>query len=249
MSRFSDRLRRNFSLFAFIGIYIVIVAVLLFLESFQWETQWNIFSTMVPFFLIGAMLDYMTGKNKDLGKGYKILTQLMPTGVFVLLGTSFIFQAAGRPPVEAFQYLIWLFIAVPFFITSYFKENYRKRMFSSLLGTGFVGAVYLYLTTMTDELNEGNGLIVYLICIFLMFYAASGHKKLYPAGTVLGLAFAGILVFFRHYPLTYDGKLYGWDFDIAYKFELLLLFSFLICIIICFFTAVKRNMNATKSTT
>lgn len=247
--RFSEKLQRNLSLFAFIGIYIIIAAVLLFLESFQWETQWNIFSTMVPFFLIGAMLDYMTGKNKDLGKGYKILTQLMPTGIFVLLGTSFIIELAGRPPVKAFEYLIWLFIAVPLFITSYFKENYRKRMFSSILGTGFTGAVYLYLTTITDELNEGNGLIVYLVCIFLMFYAASGHKKLYLTGAVLGLAFAGILVFFRHYPLTYDGNLYGWDFDIAYKFELLLLFNFLICIIICFFTAVKRNVESAKSPT
>lgn len=241
MKKLSVIIRRHVSLFAFIFIYLIIAAVLLFLEAFQWETQWNVITTLVPFFLIGAMLDYMTGKNNELSTGFKKFSQLLPTGVFLLLGISCIVDTIGRPPIKFLEYLIWAFIALPFFITSYIRENYRKRLFSALLGTGFVGAVYLHLTTITDELNGGSVLIVYLICICLMFYAASGHKKLYFTGMTLGLIDAVVLIFLRNNPLTKGGKFYGWDFDIAYKFELLLLANFTVCIIICFFSAVNRG--------
>jgi len=51
MSKLSGILRRNASLFAFIVIYFIIAATLIILESFQWETQWNILTALLPFLL------------------------------------------------------------------------------------------------------------------------------------------------------------------------------------------------------
>lgn len=233
MNKRSGTVRRNLSLFTFIAIYLVIAIVLLFLESFQWETQLNVITTLIPFFLLGVILDFIVSRNHDLQKGYLIFAQLLPTGIFLLFGISVIVDIIGQPSIDAFNYIIWIFIAIPFFMTSYFRDNYRKRMLTSLIGTGLVGAVYMQLTTKTDALDESSGLIVYLVCIFLMFYAASRLKKMFFIGLVLGAIDAIILIFLWKNPVTDMSRLHGWDYDIAFQFELLLLTNFIICIMIC----------------
>ncbi len=241
MDKKAGFVRRNLSLLTFIAVYLVMALVFIFLESFQPETQWNLITTLVPFFLLGAILDFIASRNHDIHMGYLVFAQLLPIGIFLLYGISVMLIIIDWPPIESFNYLIWIFIAIPFFITSNFRENYRNRMLSSLIGTGLVGAVYIQLTTLTDELDEGNGLIVYLICIFLMFYAASGLKKLFYLNLILGFIDAAILVFLWKSPLTEASKLHGWDYDIAFKFELLLLANFIICIIICLVDVLKRE--------
>lgn len=239
--------RRHLSLFTFIAIYLVIAIVLMFLESFQLETQWNVITTLIPFFLLGVILDFIVSRNHDLQMGYLIFAQLLPTGIFLLFGISVILNIIDRPPIEAFNYIIWLFIATPFFITSNFRDNYRRRMISSLIGAGLVGAVYIQLTTMTDELDEGNGLIVYLVCIFLMFYAASGLQKLFYINLILGFIDAAILVSLWRNPVTEASKLHGWDYDIAFQFEMLLLANLIICILICLIDVIIKEKKR-KST-
>jgi hypothetical protein len=243
MSNKAGLVRRNLSLFAFIAIYLVIATVLLFLESFQPETQGNVITTLFPFFLLGIILDYIASKNHDLSKGYLIFSQLLPTGVFLIFGISIILDITGRPPIDALNYIMWLFIAVPFFITSNIRENYRRRMLTSFIGTGLIGAVYIQLTTKADELDKENGLIVYLICIFLIFYAASGLKKLFFSNIILGFIDGALLIFLRLNPITYKSRLYGWDYDIAYQFELLLLANFIICIILCLIKVLKEEIK------
>jgi hypothetical protein len=243
MDKKAGVLRRNLSLFTFIAVYLIIALALIFLESFQWETQWNVITTLVPFFIIGLILDFIVSRNHDLQNGYLIFAQLLPVGVFLLFGISIMLSIIDKPPVDAYNYIIWLFVALPFFITSNFRENYRKRMLSSLIGTGLFGAVYIQLTTITDELNEESGLIVYLICIFLVFYAASGLKKIFFIGLILGLIDAIILIFLWKNPITAASKLYGWDYDIAFKFELLLLANIIICILICLIAVLIEGKN------
>lgn len=245
MNKKAGAVRRNLSLFTFVAIYFVIAIILIFLESFQIETQWNVLTTFIPFFLMGAILDFIVNKDFSLEMGYKIFAQMLPAGIFLLYGVSLILSIAGRPQIEAFNYLIWIFIAVPFFITSNLKENYRKRMLASIIGTGLFGAVYIHLSTMTYELNTDNGLIVYLICIFLMFYAASRIKNMFFISLILGFIDAAILIFLWKNPITEASKLHGWNYDIAFQFELLLLANFIICIIICLLaTLISKDKNS-----
>lgn len=231
------------SLFTFIAIYFIIAITLLFLESFQLETQLNVITTLLPFFLIGAILDFMVRRNKQLTPLYKIIVQLLPAGIFVLFGITVLYNVAGKTPLDAFNYLVWLFMALPFFITSNFKDNHKKRLIFSLIGTGLLGSVYLYLTTLTNELNQGNGLMVYLIYFFLLYYAASGFKNLSFIGGILGAIDALILVFIRINPITENSKIYGWDYDIAFNFELIMLFTLIVCIAICFLDALTREQS------
>lgn len=241
MNKNTKSIQRNLSLFTFIAVYLIIAVILIFLESFQWETQWNVLTTFIPFFIMGAILDFIVSKNRELQSSYRIFAQLMPSGIFLLYGITTIYHIIGRPPVKAFDYIIWLFAAVPFFIASNFKEKYRRRILLSLIGMGITAAVYLHLTTITDELDEGNGLIVYLICIFLLFYAASELKKLQFTGIILGLFDAAVLIFLRNNPVSEMAKLHGWDFDIAFHFELLLLANFILCIFICLATVLIKE--------
>ena len=241
MNKKAGLVSRNLSLFSFIFIYLVIALILIFLESFQLETQWNVITTFIPFFLLGIILDFIVSKSLDLQRGYLIFAQLLPIGVFLLFGISVLLEIIGRPPMNALNYIIWLFIAVPFFITSNFRDNYRKRMLSSLIGTGLVGAAYIQLTTITNELDEKSGLIVYLVCIFLMFYAASGLKRLFFINIILGFIDAALLIFLWKNPITDNSRFYGWDYEIAFQFELLLLANFIICIIICLIDVLLRE--------
>ncbi len=242
MGKIFKFLSRNLSLLAFICIYIIVAVTLIFLESFQFDTQCLVLTTLAPFFIMGAILDYMVYNNKELKPGYKILAQLLPTGIFLLFGMSVIADKMDQYPPKSFNYLIWLFYPISLFIASYFKENHRNRMFSALLGCGFVAAVYLHLTTLTNQLNEGSGLIIYLICLFLIFYAAAGLKKLVFIGGVLGFLDGAALIFLKHNPLSESDYKYGWDFNIAYRFELILLTNFIICSILCLHAAIKRSL-------
>lgn len=247
MNKKTKTILRNMSLFTFIAIYFIIAITLVFLESFQLETQLNVITTLVPFFLIGAILDFIVSKNNKLTSLYKIIVQLLPAGIFVLFGISVIYNVSGRTPLDAFNYLVWLFIALPFFISSDFKENHKMRLIFSLVGTGLVGAVYLYLTTLTNELNHGNGLMVYLIYFFLLYYAASGFKNLSYIGTILGAIDASILVYLWKNPVTENAKIYGWDYDIAFNFELIMLFTLIICITLCLLDVVTREQSRKKA--
>lgn len=236
-------IKRNLSLFSFLAIYVLIAVFLLFLESFQAETQWNVITALAPFFLLAAILDFIVSRNRDLQASYQIFAQLIPIGVFLLFGLSIILDIADRPPIEAFNYLFWIFIVLPFFITSNLKDNYRRRMLSSLIGTGLVGAVYIQLSTMTDDLYVDEALIVYLICIFLMFYAASGLKKPFYISTILGLFDAAILLIIWTQPATEASKINGLEYNIAFQFELLLLANLIICILICLIAVLIQNQK------
>lgn len=240
MNKKTINIRRNLSLFIFIVIYLMIAIILISLESFQVETQLNVISAFVPFFLLGMILDFIVARNSDLKTGYKILTQLMPAGIFILFGLAAILSILGKP-IDTIYYVIWIFIALPFFINSYIKDNYRKRMLSSLIGTALIVAVYIQLTNVTDELDNGKGLILYLISIFMIFYAASRLKNFFFIGIILGFIDALILIFLWKNPVTNLSKLYGWDYEIAFQFEILLLSNFIICIIICFIDVLIRK--------
>jgi peptidoglycan/LPS O-acetylase OafA/YrhL len=246
MDKKTGFLRRNLSFLVFVAIYLLFVIILLFLESFQWETQWNVLTVFVPFFLIGVILDYIISRDRELNTGYQIFTQLLPAGIFVLYGISEIQKLANRPQNESFTYLIWLFIAVPFFITSNLKNNYRRRLISSIIGTALVGAVYIQLSTKTDTLNTETGLYVYLICIFLVFYAASQLKKIFYINVIMGFIDGAVLIFLWKNPITEASKYYGWDYDIALNFELLLLVNFILSILICLVSTFIKDKKANR---
>lgn len=243
MNKKSKIIQRNMSLFTIAAIYLIVAIILLFLESFQLDTQLNVITTLAPFFLVGAILDYIVSRNTGLSTMYKIIVQLLPAGIFILFGLSVLLDIAGRNPVDAFNYIVWIFIALPFFISSNFKDNYKKRLLFSLIGTGLVGAIYLHLTTITDELNEENGLMVYLICFFLMFYAASVFKNLSYMGAILGALDAAILIFLWKNPITENAKIHGWDYDIAFNFETMIFLTFILCILICLLNVIIKEKS------
>lgn len=246
MNKKSEIILRNLSLFTFLAIYVVLAVTLLFLEAFVAETQYYVITTLLPFFLLGLILDYVVSRNKVLLKGYKIFTQLLPAGIFLLYGLSQLLRLAGRPHSAAFNYLIWLFIAAPFFIAGYQKEGNRSKILFSILGTGLMAASYLYLTTKTRQLDGGSGFVVYMICYFMMFYAASGLPRLAYLGVVFGFMNAVVLLLLWKYPVTQTARLYGWDYDISYNFELLMLTTFILCILVCLITSVYRERAAAR---
>jgi hypothetical protein len=156
----------------------------------------------------------------------------MPLGIFIMMFVSTIFLYAAEVTLTAFNYLFWLFISLPFFMASYQKDGSRPRILHSLIGTGAIAVAYMFLTTQTDTLNKSYGAIIILASDFFMLYVASGINRLRYIGLGLGVLNAVMMILLRYFPISIPAKTYGWDYDISNKIELLMISTFLFCILV-----------------
>ena len=236
---------------AFLGIlfYIAIVVFHLLAEGFLPGIQFDLIATLLPFIVLAGILDFILSHNTKLASGYRILAQLMSACVLGMMFLSTSYYAEKNSSIKIFNFLLWLFLSLPFFIAGYYKELHWKKLKYSLIGTALIAAVYLYLTTITDELNESHGAVIFFLSCFFMLYAASSPAKFPFFGTILGDISAAVLLFFRFVPITADAKLRGWDSDIAFKFELILMATFIISVIIQLISVLKKdNLPAAEET-
>ena len=79
-----------------------------------------------------------------------------------------------------------------------------------------------------------------------MFYAASAFKNLFYIGAIIGGIDAIILYFLRMNPLSEKGKTLGWDYDIAFNFELIIIITFILCILLCLLHAINKDKLSIK---
>jgi hypothetical protein len=241
MSNVKVFIRRNLSALLFLAVYAVIKVVFLFLESFNLESQFNLLSVMLPCILLGIVLDFIVRRNTVLTRGQKIFTQLLPTGVFAIYLVMLMLRLAGRSYPESYNYFYYIFMTAPFMIASYEKKEHKSRMIFSLLGTAFIIAFYLYLTTITTELNKGTGLFIFLLSYFMMLYSASSIRRLPYLGAILGAIVTVFLWYIYRNPLTAEGRLYGWDYDYLLNFEYTMLITFIVCIVIRLLATLINN--------
>lgn len=233
----------NLSVIAFTIIYLVIAIIHLIFNNYNLTEhltdQLSLLLVMLPFLLIGLALDYILGKNQTMEQWIVVITKLLPAGVFVIQVISSIYLLLDKAPTTLFNQLIWLFLALPFFIVSYDKETFRQRLRPSLIGTIVLAVVYLFLTMQTKELDGGTGAVILLASYFCLLYASSGIKKLPYLGMLLGILNALLLLVFRYIPLTEGARLYGWDYDILRNFECLIIATLV-------FSVVIRSCEAAK---
>lgn len=236
-------LQRHLSATILVVIFVAYEIFHLISEGFLLDSQFVLLTTIIPFILLGIILDFLLSRNTTLGKGYKILSQLFPASIFVLLVLSSIFTVLGKDQIKIFNYLIWLFISLPFFIASYHKQNHRLKLIYSLIGTGLYAVIYMYMTTKTKELNGANEAITYFVSYFFILYSACNIKKVPYLGTILGALNAVILYLLKTNPITADAQIYGWDSDIAMKIEFMLLITLLISILIQFISVFQKSKD------
>jgi hypothetical protein len=210
------------------------------LEGFLVKSQLGILLTMAPFLLLGLILDYILNRNTLLSRSATILAKICPLLLFITAGTSVLLESINQKQYPIFNFLPWVFIALSFFMASFDKENYKKPMIYSSIGTGLVIMAYLFLARDTDLLNEKYYSILYYITYFMIFYAATTIPKLPILGSFLGLCNVLVLLWLRYFPQG-DSKLYGWDYDIVYSFELLLTATLVVGILIRFIAEIIRN--------
>ncbi|MBH1940076.1 hypothetical protein I5677_04095 [Mobilitalea sibirica] len=241
MSKTFVFIRRNLSALIFLTIYIVLAVVYIFLEGFLPDNQFILLTTMLPLIILGGILDYILSKNSELVKSYKTFAQILPSGFLLLFLISAMIDRIGRNPIEAFEYIYIFFITVPFFIASYHKEGHKERMKFSLTGLAFMVAVYMWLTTQTNYLLENSYVLVYFFSYFMMFYAASCIYKAAYISTILGILNSITLLVLRYFPFTAKATFYGWDRDIFQNFEILMLSTFTLCILLRLFASVYNS--------
>lgn len=238
MTGFSGRLLKHLSTVSFIIVYLITAISHIFLEGFLIEIQFNLITTMLPLMIFGLILDFIVQRNNSLLQQYKILAQILPIGLFILIFISMLLGTLERETPAYFDYLYWLFLSIPLFIVSYDKNMHKRNMINAVIGLGLVAFVYLFLTTHTDRLDEGSGIIVYFFTYFLMLYAASCIKRASFISILIGLANAAALLILRYYPISAEAKIYGWDYNIYNDFELILLSSLILCILVRFLAAI-----------
>lgn len=227
-------LSRNLSLIAFAVTYIVTVSIHLSSDSFIAENQLALLIIFAPFFLMGAALDYITRNNESLNAFLGTLARLLPIGIIIMGMYKNNHMDSGNIITYYFNYyvgfVVWLFIALPLFFSSFNRNLLRQKTIRSLTGTAAFGIVYLMLATKTGALNKGAGFVIILLSYFFIFYAISGinGKLLNFSAPLLGIINAILLFVFYQFP----GRDISWDSNINIKIDIMILITFIICFII-----------------
>lgn len=231
----------------FFFIYLIMVAIHLISDSFIAENQISLIIYLSPFVLIGLSLDYILLRNNTMSTAYRIVIKLLPLGVFLMLILSSLelFDSPDMP--AAFENLFWIFISLPFFLTSYQKDDIRRRLLNSMIGTGAVTAIYMFLTTQTDALDKKYGAVLIIISYFLLLYTASGIKRLQYIGLCIGCLNALILLLLRYFPPSRNVEAGKWDIDIASRLDMLLIFTCVFCVLVRIYEAYITGKNKSKS--
>ncbi len=234
MNKFSAFAINNLSAFTLFILYLITVILHITSDGPDITDQLGLITIYLPFLLLGIALDYILRHNSTLERWLRIIVALLPLGIFLTQLISMILLTLGKETYDIFNYLIWLFIAAPFFIASYEKNIPRQRILRAGIATGAIVIAYLFLSTQTRELNSGYGSMIYYISYFMMLYTASGIKKLpWPyLGMVLGILNAAFLLLLRYVPMTGDARDYGWDYSIFGSVEMSIIITFVICIIV-----------------
>lgn len=240
----SSFIMKHLSALAFITIYVVYAVYHVIADTFLLTDQLGLLFVMLPFILIGLALDYILSNNQELEQWIKVIAKLLPLGVFVMqiISTIYLYQ---EEELSIFNYMIWLFVAAPFFIASYTRENVQRRVYLSGIGTGAFLVVYLFLATQTDAIDSGYGSIAYFAAYFMIMFAVTGRKRFPYLTVVISVINAVVLLFRRYVPTTRDTKLYGWDYNLNAVIELLIIITFSLCIS---FYVIDTILNSRKKT-
>lgn len=242
MNNISEFFKKYLATITFVLMYVVLCGVNFSFNAFSFDTLVFLFITILPFIILGFALDYIINNNINLKFSVKIIAKLLPATVLTLTLLSSAYTALIPDAYPwLLQRLLWLFIALPFMIGSYEKASHKNRMIFSGLGTAAIVLSYLYLTTLTENLDKKYGAFIYFIALFLILYAASNVKNMPFISTVIGIVFAFILYTLRVFPIDQNSRDYGWDLNIANNFEFLILGAFILCIPICFLATFLNN--------
>lgn len=249
MNKSESFLLRNLSVMALAFVYICTVLYHISSDSFILGNQLGLLIVFLPFALMGLALDYIVRSNKTLNKVLGILARILPLGIiFMWLGNSIFMNHNENIIVKYYfyyvGYVVWLFLALPFFIAGFSKEGFRNKTILSLSGTAAFAVFYIYLITKSGYPDRGIGFVIILLSYFFMFFAVSGIKMLDLAAPLIGLANAIALFIFYKYPGTESRN--NWDADINLKIDILMLVTFLLCIIIKIYGTYAANKAATK---
>lgn len=235
MNKSEGFVARNLSLLGFIAVYILTVSIHLSSDSFIAGNQLGLLIIFVPFFLMGAAIDFIVRNNNALGNFLAAGARLLPLGIILLwLLNASLMKYSSNSVVQFYYYYIgyavWLLIALPLFLASFNRDSFRNKTIRSLTGTAAFGIVYLILATKTGFLDKGAGFVTILISYFFIFYAISGIHSLNYVAPAIGIINAVIMLIFYFFPGS-RGNL-GWDANINLKIDILMLLTFITCIII-----------------
>ncbi len=251
MKKTSTFIQRHLATLTFVALYAVIFINHLVVDGFDRNIQIEMLLVVLPFLLVAVILDYILAYDSGLHEAFRVVAQILPFSLIALIILSgFLTLTSNNSSSlsDVLDYTYMLFIAVPFFMASYNKEN-KKALIFSILGTVFFAAVYIYLTTGTYKLATGGQAFIYFLAYFFILYSASIIKRLPFMGLIIG-GLAGIaLLIMRFKPGSMSMFSYTWDMDIAINFEKLTLVIFIVCILIRFTGAiVNKRQNVSKIT-
>ena len=250
MSKNNGFILRNLSIIAFAVAYLITVSIHISSDSFIAGNQLGLLLIFAPFFIMGAALDYIARNNESLNTFLSVLARLLPLGIIIMgMYKNRLMNSSDNVIVHYYNYyigfIVWMLIALPLFFASFNRQLFRQKTIRSLTGTAAFGIIYLFLTTKTGVLDKGAGFVIILLSYFFIFYAISGIKGLNYAAPVLGIIDAIALLIFYKFPGGTDR--FAWDSDINIKIDILMLISFIACIIIRVYATFMARKGQTQA--
>ena len=244
MNNKSTFIKRHLSALIFSTLYFILIFFHLLFDGFILFYQVELLITMVPFILLGIILDYILTKDTNIHKNYKTFAQILPSGIIILIISSLLLDFFDQSIPELFLYLYWIFLSLPFFISSYNKEYHKKRMTYSILGVLVLAAIYLHLASQTFLINDSSGAVIYFLSYFFMLYSSSTINRLPFISLILAIINSVILIIMRYAPFASSTAIHGWDYNIVFQLEILMLLTFITCILIRLFVAILNTKRA-----
>lgn len=225
-------MKRHLSTLIMIIVYLLVAVFHILSDSFQLDSQLSLLTMMLPFILYGVSLDFALSRGTVEDSLYQIIGKILPIGIFIIQIINTVLLYNHNESSELLNVSLWIFLAIPFFMASYSSVNFRTDIIRSLVISGIVMIVYGYLSTQTENLYAGNGIILYYITYVLIFYVITQFKIFPYCDIVLGIVNILVLLSYRFLPLTQDTKLHGWDYNILLYFEILLVLTLVLAIIL-----------------
>ncbi len=248
MNKKPSLIQRHLSTFSFLVFYILLIIGHLIMDGLVLSIQFEMLITILPFMLIGIILDYVLRHDSNLHQIFKVFAQLIPISLILLIVVSGLFNNTtfnGQSLTDMLNYTYWLFIGLPFFMASYDKQHKKPLIFSTI-GIIVLAIVYFYLTMSTYKLIVGGQAILHFLALFFILYSASTIKKIPFLGLILGGLKGIALLIIRFKPASPSDFFIAWDRNIAVQFEMLTLITFILCILIRFIAAIYNSKETNK---
>lgn len=217
----------HLSVLSMVVVYLAFLIEHLISDGFILSNQLSVLLIMVPCIVLGFLDDYMLN-HANTKLSFRIIGKLCLLCLFLIRLYINLAETLESTPPDWLNYIHYLFLTLPFFISGYEKESHHRKLIYTIIGMVAIGFTYMYLANGTDELTTESGSIFYFASFVFMIYSAGSFKKLPFIGALLACIDSLFLIYLRFFCMSERVMMHSWDYHFSYYYEISMVITFLL---------------------